>query len=117
VLDGLGARALAAVARRRLRRLGHHQVPRGPKASTRAHPAWLTERQAEILAQLATRLSNAQIAQRLVVSVRTVDHHVSAVLAKLGVATRGEAAAAASALDLPVSGEPGSAGAARGRPG
>jgi DNA-binding NarL/FixJ family response regulator len=69
------------------------RIPRGPQAGTRADPDGLTPRQADILALLADGLTNAAIAERLVLSVRTVDHHVSAVLEKLGVATRGEAAA------------------------
>ena len=100
VFDGLGARPAAARARRRLRELGVTQVPRGPAASTRANPAGLTGRQVEILRLLAAGLTNAEIAARLVVSVRTVDHHVSAVLQKLGVATRREAAAAVATLGL-----------------
>ena len=70
---------------------------RGP--STAADPAGLTARQLEVLALLAEGLSNAQIAERLTVSAKTVDHHVSAVLGKLGVPTRGLAAAAAQAWD------------------
>ena len=100
MLDGLGARPAATLARRRLRELGVVQVPRGPAASTRTNPAGLTERQAEILRLLVAGMTNAEIAARLVVSVRTVDHHVSAVLQKLGVATRREAAAAVAALGL-----------------
>ena len=100
VLDGLGARPAAALARRRLRELGVTAVPRGPPSTTRANPAGLTGRQVEILRLLARGLTNAEIASRLVVSVRTVDHHVSAVLQKLGVTTRREAAAAATRLGL-----------------
>ena len=100
VLDGLGARPAATLARRRLRELGVVQVPRGPAAATRTNPAGLTERQMEILRLLAAGMTNAEIAGRLVVSVRTVDHHVSAVLQKLGVATRREAAAAVATLGL-----------------
>ena len=100
VLDGLGARPAAALARRRLRELGVAAVPRGPAAATRTNPAGLTERQVEILRLLASGMTNAEIAARLVVSVRTVDHHVSAVLQKLGVATRREAAAAVATLGL-----------------
>jgi len=70
-------------------------VPRGPRRSTAADPAGLTTRQAEVLTLLADGLSNAQIAARLTVSVKTVDHHVSAVLGKLGVPSRGQAAAIA----------------------
>jgi DNA-binding CsgD family transcriptional regulator/tetratricopeptide (TPR) repeat protein len=96
VLDGLGAAPAAALVRKRLRDLGQTRVPRGPQAVSRANPAGLTARQLEILRLLAGGLTNAEIAARLVLSVRTVDHHVSAVLAKLGVASRAEAAA----LDL-----------------
>ncbi|WP_166659787.1 AAA family ATPase [Actinomycetospora succinea] len=92
ILDDLGAAPAARLARRRLQALGVRRIPRGPQAGTRAHPAGLTPRQADILALLADGLTNAQIAARLVLSVRTVDHHVSAVLAKLGVASREEAA-------------------------
>jgi DNA-binding CsgD family transcriptional regulator/tetratricopeptide (TPR) repeat protein len=97
VFDGLGAEPAARLARRRLRDAGVHHLPRRPRASTREHPAGLTERQAEVLALLAEGLTNAQIAARLVVSVRTVDHHVAAVLQKLRVGTRQEAAAFATA--------------------
>ncbi|MDT7574763.1 MAG: hypothetical protein QOH17_1096 [Pseudonocardiales bacterium] len=93
VLDALGAGPAAAVARRRLRAAGVTQVPRGPQAATRADPAGLTGRQQEILALMAEGLTNAEIAARLVLSVRTVDHHVSAVLTKLGVSSRREAIA------------------------
>jgi DNA-binding NarL/FixJ family response regulator len=71
------------------------RVPRGPRLSTVAGPAGLTARQLEVLTLLADGLSNAQIANRLTVSAKTVDHHVSAVLGKLGVPSRGQAAAVA----------------------
>jgi DNA-binding NarL/FixJ family response regulator len=98
VFDGLGAKPAALLARRRLRELGLRQVPRGPQATTRSNPAGLTGRQLEILGLLADGLTNAEIAARLVVSVRTVDHHVSAVLQKLDVSTRREAAELAARL-------------------
>jgi DNA-binding CsgD family transcriptional regulator len=88
VADRLGAAALSTRLRERLRQLGVTRVPRGPIADTRANPAGLTTRQLEVLALVAEGLTNAEIAARLVVSIRTVDHHVAAVLARLGVDTR-----------------------------
>ncbi|HEX6360907.1 ATP-binding protein [Actinophytocola sp.] len=93
MLQDMGATAAAAHARRRLRDMGVRSVPRGPQRTTRAHPAGLTARQADVLELLAAGLTNAQIAEKLVLSVRTVDHHVSAILTKLGVASRQDAAA------------------------
>jgi DNA-binding CsgD family transcriptional regulator/tetratricopeptide (TPR) repeat protein len=98
LLDDLGAAPAAAQVRRRLRELGVRRLPRGPRDSTRANPAGLTDRQLDVLTLLGEGLSNAEIAARLVVSVRTVDHHVSAVLAKLNVRTRREAAQLAGRL-------------------
>jgi DNA-binding CsgD family transcriptional regulator len=95
VLDDLGAAPAAALVRRRLRALGIERLPRRPQPTTRRNPAGLTARQVEILRLLCDGLTNAEIAERLVVSVRTVDHHVSAVLQKLGVPSRQAARAAA----------------------
>jgi DNA-binding NarL/FixJ family response regulator len=53
-----------------------------------------------VLALVAVGLRNAEIADRLVVSTKTIDHHVSAILRKLNVRTRGEAASTASRLGL-----------------
>jgi DNA-binding NarL/FixJ family response regulator len=53
-----------------------------------------------VLALLAEGLRNAEIAERLVVSQKTVDHHVSAILRKLAVRTRGAAGAEAARLGL-----------------
>ncbi len=96
---GSGASAAAALVRRRLRELGA-RVPRGPQTATRANPARLTERQLAVLELLSEGLTNAEIADRLVVSVRTVDHHVAAVLEKLGVRSRRDAAAAAHEMGI-----------------
>jgi DNA-binding CsgD family transcriptional regulator len=99
-LNRLGARPAAAIVARRLRERGIRSVPRGPRPITRQNPAGLTARELEVLALLAEGLRNAQIAERLVLSTKTVDHHVSAVLRKLDVSTRGEASAKATRLGL-----------------
>jgi DNA-binding CsgD family transcriptional regulator/tetratricopeptide (TPR) repeat protein len=99
VLDGLGAAGAAAPVRRLLRAAGE-PVPRGPRTATRANPAGLTARQLAVLELLREGLTNAEIAARLVVSVRTVDHHVAAVLTKLRVTSRREVAAAADKLGI-----------------
>jgi DNA-binding CsgD family transcriptional regulator len=99
-LDRLGATEPARFARQRLRDLGHTRVPRGPAAAIQSNPAGLTDRQLDVLALLADGLTNAEIGERLAVSTRTVDHHVSAILAKLGVTSRQEAARAASEREL-----------------
>lgn len=93
LLQDMGATAAAVLVRKRLRAMGVRSVPRGPQRRTRAHPAGLTARQADVLELLAEGRTNAQIAEKLVLSVRTVDHHVSAILTKLGVASRHDAAA------------------------
>ena len=93
IFDGLGARPAAAMAARRLRALGERGVPRGVQRATRDNPYQLTGRQQEILALLGEGLSDAEIARRLFLSAKTVSHHVSAVLAKLGVRSRAEAIA------------------------
>jgi DNA-binding NarL/FixJ family response regulator len=76
------------------------RVPQGPRETTRANPAGLTGRQVEVLKLLVEGLTNAEIAERLVVSPRTVEHHVAAVLTKLGATTRREAVRRAAELRL-----------------
>jgi DNA-binding CsgD family transcriptional regulator len=99
-LHRLGARPAAAIVARRLRSRGARGVPRGPRSTTRANPANLSAREVEVLGLVAEGLRNAEIAQRLFLSPKTVDHHISAILGKLQVRTRGEAGAAASRLGL-----------------
>jgi DNA-binding CsgD family transcriptional regulator len=99
-LDALGAAPLARLVRAGLRELGVAHVPRGPVGATRGNPAGLTERQVQVLGLLSQGCTNPEIADRLMVSTRTVDSHVAAVLAKLGVATRRAAGARAADLGL-----------------
>ncbi len=100
-LQGLGAQPAAALVAQRLRERGV-RVTRGPRPSTRGNPAQLTAREVEVLALVAEGLRNADIARRLFVSEKTVGHHISAILRKLGVRTRGEAGATAVRLGLVV---------------
>jgi DNA-binding CsgD family transcriptional regulator/tetratricopeptide (TPR) repeat protein len=95
VLDQLGATRVAQRLRADLRRRGVVRIPRGPRRTTASNPAGLTTREIEVLALLVEGLSNAEIAERLTLSPKTVGHYISAVLGKLGVRTRGQAAAAA----------------------
>jgi DNA-binding CsgD family transcriptional regulator/tetratricopeptide (TPR) repeat protein len=98
--EALGAEAAVRLCRRELRRLGVRSVPTGARSATREHPAGLTPRESEVLDLIVEGLRNDEIATRLVISVKTVDHHVSSVLGKLGVASRGAAATEARRLGL-----------------
>jgi DNA-binding CsgD family transcriptional regulator/tetratricopeptide (TPR) repeat protein len=91
IFDGLGAAPAAATLRQRMRGDGMRRIPRGPRATTRQNAFGLTMREMQILGCLAEGQSNGRIGARLHISPKTVDHHVSSVLAKLGAATRGEA--------------------------
>jgi DNA-binding CsgD family transcriptional regulator len=88
LFDGLGAAPAAEALRRRLREAGVRGVARGARAATRRHPLGLTAAEAQVLRLLARGLRNAEIAAELHRSVRTVDHHVASVLAKLGAESR-----------------------------
>ena len=92
ILDRLGATAAVNVVRAEMRHRGFTSIPRGSRTTTRADRFGLTSRQREVLTLLSEGLTNADIGTRLFLSERTVDHHVSAVLAKLGVQTRRDAA-------------------------
>jgi DNA-binding CsgD family transcriptional regulator/tetratricopeptide (TPR) repeat protein len=99
-LQAQGAAPAAAIVARRLRERGARGLPRGPRPSTRRNPAGLTARELEVVELVAQGLRNAQIAERLFLSEKTVGHHVSAILRKLRVSTRGEASAEAVRLGL-----------------
>jgi DNA-binding CsgD family transcriptional regulator/tetratricopeptide (TPR) repeat protein len=99
-LQRLGAQPAAAIVARRLRERGVRGVPRGPRATTRENPGGLTAREVQVLALVGEGLRNAEIAERLFLSEKTVGHHVSAILRKLDVHTRGEASAEAHRLGI-----------------
>ena len=86
--ERLGARPAAEALRRRLHDAGVRGLPRGPRGSTREHPFGLTARELQVLLLLCDGLRNAEIAACLHRSVRTIDHHLAAVFAKLGVDSR-----------------------------
>src|SRR5262245_22254720 len=100
VLDSLGAGPLARLVRAQLKTLGVARIPRGPAPATRFNPAGLTRRELEVVRLLAEGLTNAEIAGRLVLSVRTVDSHVAAARGKLGTRTRKEAVVRAGDLGI-----------------
>jgi len=99
ILAGLGATAVRHAVQR-----GRHArglpVPRGPRQASRANPAGLTARETEVLLLLADGLSYAEVAERLVLSEKTVGHHVSAVLRKLREPSRSRAVATAQRLGV-----------------
>jgi len=100
VLRGLDARPVAEMVAQRLRQRGVRGLSRGPRRSTREHPVGLTARETEVLRLVADGFRNGEIAERLFLSRRTVDHHVSTILRKLDAKTRGQAVAAARRSDL-----------------
>jgi DNA-binding CsgD family transcriptional regulator len=100
ILEQLGAGPLGSIVRQRLRERGIRGVPRGPRASTRENPAGLTSREIQVLTLLVRGHTNTELANRLHVSIRTVDHHVSSILEKLDVRSRTEAVAAAFGLGI-----------------
>jgi DNA-binding CsgD family transcriptional regulator len=97
-LRELGAGAAARRVERELRARGLRGIPRGARPTTRGNPAGLTPRELEILGLLGRGLANKDIARSLHLAPKTVDHHVSAVLGKLGVSSRARAAARAREL-------------------
>jgi DNA-binding CsgD family transcriptional regulator/tetratricopeptide (TPR) repeat protein len=98
--EELGARATAAMTRRRMRELGLRAIPRGPRPATKAAPGGLTAREQEVLVLVSEGLADREISERLFISERTVNHHVSALLAKIGVSSRTAAARKAARLGL-----------------
>ncbi|MFC4453724.1 ATP-binding protein [Deinococcus sonorensis] len=98
--ERLGARPAAVRTAQRLRERGAGGIPRGPRPSTRANAAHLTPREMEVLRLLGEALQDTEIAARLGLSAKTVGHHVSSILSKLGVRNRTEAVREATRLAL-----------------
>jgi DNA-binding CsgD family transcriptional regulator len=93
IFERLGASATTQLIKQKMRESGIRSIPKGPRQSTKENVSGLTKRQQEVLEQLANGLSNMDIAAKLYISPKTVDHHVSAILSKLNIRSRSEAAA------------------------
>ncbi len=93
IFDSLGAKPMSDRTRAELRNSGMESVPRGPSLSTRQNLAGLTNRQMEVLSLIGRGFTNSEIGKELFISKKTVEHHVSAILTKLGAGSREEAAA------------------------
>jgi len=100
IFTDLGASATVRLTRQKMRRLAIRSIPAGPRTVTREHPLGLTQREREVLDLICAGHTNAEIAGKLFISVKTAGHHVSAVLAKLNAPTRGAAATRAVKLGL-----------------
>jgi len=95
IFEALGASPAARVIRKQFRAKGVKRIPRGARPTTQSNRFGLTRREAEVLELLSKGLRNSAIARALFVSQKTVDHHVSSILSKLGVPSRGAAVVAA----------------------
>jgi DNA-binding CsgD family transcriptional regulator len=110
IFEGLSASPAAELTRRLLRERGARGLPRGPRPGTLANPQGLTNRELEVLPLLAEGMRNAEIADRLSTSPRTIEHHVTGVLMKLNARSRAEAVRRAFELGLLYQTPPGSHG-------
>jgi len=92
ILESLGATATINLLKKQMRESGIKKIPKGPRQSTKENPAGLTGRQMDVLKLLTKGLSNSEIANKLFISPKTVDHHISAILSKLNLHSRTEVA-------------------------
>ncbi len=93
IFNTLGASAASQLIKQKMRERGVKSIPKGPRRSTRKNPAGLTTRQVEVLNLIGKGLSNSEIGNKLFISPKTVDHHISAIFSKLNIHSRLEAAA------------------------
>ncbi|WP_130504467.1 AAA family ATPase [Microterricola gilva] len=91
-LEEMGLDATAARARALLAAAGVRGLPAPRRTSTKSNPSGLTNRQLDVARLVAKGLTNAELATNLYISPKTADHHVSAILAKLGLSSRREIA-------------------------
>lgn len=100
IFEALGAGAIAEHVRLTIRAKGGRVAARGPRESTRQNAAGLTRREMDVLRLIDLGKPNAEIGNLLFISAKTVDHHISAILAKLDARSRSEAASFARKLGL-----------------
>lgn len=100
IMLGLGAEATAQKLKQQMRESGMKSIPRGMRKSTQSNPANLTQREIDIVVLLKDGLQNKEIADKLYISPKTVDHHISSILFKLDVNSRSKAAQEASRLGI-----------------
>src|SRR5204862_2380695 len=100
IMSKLGAEAVAEKLKFEMRSLGIKSIPRGIRRSTRSNPANLTTRELDILQLLKEELQNKEIANKLFISPKTVDHHISSILFKLDVNSRARAVTEAVRLHI-----------------
>ncbi len=92
IFNRLGASATSQLIKQKMRESGIKSIPKGPRKTTKANPNGLTVRQVEVLNLVGKGLSNQEIGNKLYISAKTVDHHISAIFSKLDIHSRIEAA-------------------------
>jgi len=100
VVQQLGATAVYERMKFEMRRSGIKKIPRGIRKTTQSNPEFLTDRELDVLRLLQEGLHNKEIASRLFISAKTVDHHISAILYKLEVNSRTKAVHEAEKLGI-----------------
>ncbi len=100
IVQQLGATAVYERMKFEMRRSGIKKIPRGIRKATQSNPEFLTDRELDVLRLLQEGLHNKEIAARLFISAKTVDHHISAILYKLEVNSRTKAVHEAEKLGI-----------------
>jgi len=100
MVNDLGADAVYEKLKQEMRSSGIKSIPRGVRKTTRENPSLLTDRELDVLALLKEGMQNKEIAARLYISAKTVDHHISSILLKLDINSRSKAVAEAVRLGI-----------------